>query len=387
MLLHGAIESSRDAVVTDFAPHTDVIEARNGDRAAFARLVTRYRGLVSAISLSSVANIATSEDVAQEVFLTAWRDLQSLRNPASFVPWLRQLTRHRALDAARRRQRKHARALNDTAALDAAVDPRPNPHDVMLQDERAEAVRRGLAALPDDARELVILFYREEQSLEHVALLLGLSVDAAKKRLSRARAALRDDVLARLADGIEATAPKDDFTNRVMLGVSPMTPGVGLAVGKSLLPALGKSAAFALAWAWLAGMVTGIASTAWGLRRDLRRAIDQRERYELMIIAAVTIANTILFELGVMSLPPREPATAATRLCLGTGYTLLFVAIHLGIAFIWYPRAKARRRRAEALADPNATERHAREARRARVWVAVACAVVASVIAAAWIRG
>ncbi len=59
---------------------SDVLAARQGDRDAFARLVTRYRGLVSSISLSTVRNVAVSEDVAQDVFLAAWRDLGSLRS-------------------------------------------------------------------------------------------------------------------------------------------------------------------------------------------------------------------------------------------------------------------------------------------------------------------
>src|SRR5882672_274279 len=120
----------------DLSADTDILAARTGDRDAFARLVTRYRGLVASISLSTVGNVATSEDVAQEVFLAAWRDLGSLRNPSSFLPWLRQLTRHRALDAARGGRRPDRRGFVDVATLEAAVDPRPNAEDAVLEDER-----------------------------------------------------------------------------------------------------------------------------------------------------------------------------------------------------------------------------------------------------------
>src|SRR5262245_35581453 len=151
---------------------SDVVAARTGDPRAFARLVTRYRGLVSSISLCTVGNVATSEDVAQEVFLSAWRDLGSLRNPASFLPWLRQLTRHRARDALRSRRGPDRRALVEQAALAAAVDPGPDAEDALLEDERTRAVRLALDALPSDAREVITLYYREGQSLEQVARLL-----------------------------------------------------------------------------------------------------------------------------------------------------------------------------------------------------------------------
>ncbi len=123
----------------DLPSDSDVLAARTGDPQAFARLVTRYRSLVSSISLCTVGNVAASEDVAQEVFLSAWRDLGSLRNPASFLPWLRQLTRHRALDALRSRRGPDRRALVEPDALAAAVDPRPDAQDALLEDERTRA--------------------------------------------------------------------------------------------------------------------------------------------------------------------------------------------------------------------------------------------------------
>src|SRR6185436_6600040 len=122
----------------------DVVAASTGDRDAFARLVTRYRGLVSSISLSTVGNVAASDDVAQEVFLAAWRDIGTLRNPSSFLPWLRQLTRHRALDAARSGRRPDRRGLVDDATVELAVDPRPNAQDALLEDERARVVMLAL---------------------------------------------------------------------------------------------------------------------------------------------------------------------------------------------------------------------------------------------------
>lgn len=370
----------------DLALDTDVLAARGGDRDAFARLVSRYRGLVSAISLSTVRDVGTSEDVAQEVFLSVWRDLGGLRNPASFVPWLRSLARHRALDVARGGNRRGRSKLTGDAALEAAVDPRPTAQDALLEGESARAVALGLDALPAAAREVVILFYREEQSIEQVARLLGLNETAVKKRLSRARATLREDLLVRFADAVETTAPNGEFSQRVMRSLPPFVPGGIAAAGKLALPLVTKSAAFALGWAWLAGIVGGIGSVLWGLRRDLRLSIDARERKRLWLIAALVIAGVLLFELGVMSLPARTPATVSRRLWLGTAYTLAYSALIFAAYFFGHRPLRARRRQAELVADPCTAARHAREDRRGRLFGWLASAAILAVLIAAWIR-
>jgi RNA polymerase sigma factor (sigma-70 family) len=373
-------------VLTDSSIDADVLAARTGDRVAFERLVTRYRGLVFAISLSTMRNVSASEDVAQEVFLAVWRDLGSLRDPASFLPWLRQLARRRALDAARARRRRADQGPPDDSILESAADPRPTAHDELLTSERARAVVLGIEALPEEAREVVTLYYREGQSIEQVACLLGMRQDAAKKRLSRARVTLRKEVLARFADSPDTTTPQA-FTCRVMRSLPPIAPSGVATAGKAALPLLTKSLAFALAWAWLAGLVGSIAGVLWGLRRDLRRAIDARERAELWLIAAVVIISVGFFELGVLSLPARAPTTASRRLWLGTCYTLAYSAVIYASYYFGHRRLRMRRRQAEIAAHPGAAARHAREDLRGRLFGLLAGASIIAILIAAWVRG
>ena len=88
----------------------DVLAAAGGDSQAFGRLVDATAATVCSISLAMVRSVEASEDVAQNVYLAAWQGISRLRNPASFLPWLRQLTRNQARrylrDGARRRQRR-----------------------------------------------------------------------------------------------------------------------------------------------------------------------------------------------------------------------------------------------------------------------------------------
>src|SRR6478735_3689408 len=86
-----------------------VVAAAGGDQEAFSRLVTATSGVVSSISLAILRDFELSRDVSQDVFLTAWRDLRKLRNPASFLPWLRQLTRNRAHHVLRTHVRERRR--------------------------------------------------------------------------------------------------------------------------------------------------------------------------------------------------------------------------------------------------------------------------------------
>ncbi len=367
----------------------DVLAARTGDRGAFGRLIRRYGGLVTSVSLSTVRSVSASEDVAQDVFLAAWRDLRSLRNPASFVPWLLQLTRHRALDSVRRGRGGSAAQAHDEATLAALVDPRPGTEEVLLRDERARAVATALDALPADAREVLILFYREGQSVAQVARMLGLRQDAVKKRLSRAREALREDVLAQFAEAVETTAPGEAFAGAV-LGVLPAWPSAGAGVttawivGKVLLKGLLKWAAFVTASAsGIAGAVAGGIPIVTSIRRDLRGAVDERERRELTWIGAIALVNVAVFSLGIPILANAMPGHSRFA---GTLWALSFTAVHVAVYGVWLPRAKMRRREAERLADPTASARHAREDRKMRGCASFASLSILAVIVAAWMR-
>ena len=62
--------------------------SRNGDREAFAQIVTRYQALIASVAYSGTGNLAQSEDIAQETFVTAWKQLNALREPGKLRSWL-----------------------------------------------------------------------------------------------------------------------------------------------------------------------------------------------------------------------------------------------------------------------------------------------------------
>ena len=101
---------------------------------------------------------------------------------------------------------------NAELALAMAADPGPQPMHRMLDEEREATAAELIAALPEDSREALLLFYREGQSSQQVAMLLGITDAAVRKRLSRARQQVRDDLLRRFGEFARGSAPGAAFT-------------------------------------------------------------------------------------------------------------------------------------------------------------------------------
>src|SRR2546423_13386511 len=97
----------------------ELVEAsRRGERDAFGRLVARYQDVVWAVSYSSTGNRTLGEDVAQETFIAAWRQLGQLRDAVQIGPWLCGIARNLARKARRRTWREE---LDDTADVSAGT--------------------------------------------------------------------------------------------------------------------------------------------------------------------------------------------------------------------------------------------------------------------------
>ena len=206
----------RTALTIDALIQLELPAARNGDHGAYGRIVAACQNTVTAVALAITRDVATSEDIAQEAFLNAWQHLERLHSPDSFLPWLRQITRNLARDHLRAHRNQPLDGPNAELVMAMAADPGPQPMQQVLADERESAAFELISSLPDDSREALLLFYREGQSSQQVAALLGISDAAARKRLSRARQLVRDDILKRFGDFANSSAPSAAFTAAVI---------------------------------------------------------------------------------------------------------------------------------------------------------------------------
>jgi RNA polymerase sigma factor (sigma-70 family) len=344
----------------------EVLAARDGDRQAFARLVDATRNVVCSVTLAIVRDVEASEDLAQDVFVAAWTGLPTLRAPDSFLPWLRQLARNRAHEHLRGRVRRRQRLASWEPAAEASPDRAPLASERLITEEERQALALAMDALPEEAREVVTLYYREGSSVLQVARLLDLSEDAVKKRLERARTALREAVLTRFADSVRTTTPGAAFTLAVAAGLAAAAPGTASAAavvggaganGKllALLAGLGGT---------LAGLAGGLAGIWLGLRLEERKALDQRERRELRSLGVRASLLTVLAMAGMFAAPRLAAWGYAPVGAMIFGAAYLVFAV--GLALLYgrvLPRILARRHAAELIRDPAAALRQRRQAR------------------------
>ena len=197
-----------------------VAETLGGNRDAFSQIVVRYQSLICSLAYSATGSLGQSEDVAQETFITAWRRLRMLREPAKLRAWLCGIARNRINNTLRREGREPLTASEPLETAREAPASEPSPPDQAISREEAAILWRALERIPQLYREPLVLFYREQQSIEAVAQDLGLSEDAVKQRLSRGRKLLQEEFLAFVAGALKQTRPGKTFT----LGVIAALP-------------------------------------------------------------------------------------------------------------------------------------------------------------------
>ncbi|GII92750.1 RNA polymerase sigma factor [Sinosporangium siamense] len=158
-----------------------IIRCRLGEREAFAELVRTWHDPVWTY-VRRMLSAAEADDVAQEVWLAVFRGLPRLKEPARFAPWL--------FTIARRAVSNRLRVEYARPEVPIAADPVVGDAvDVLL--DRAEMIV-NLSALPVIEREILVLFYLEDLSLEDCAQICAIPVGTVKSRLSRARRMLHD---------------------------------------------------------------------------------------------------------------------------------------------------------------------------------------------------
>lgn len=175
-----------------------VRRAKAGEEAAFRALCERYEGLLAARVRRFVDGALRRKvsvlDVLQEAYLAGHQRLAEFedRGEGAFGAWLAQIAEFKAREAVRRYAGAEKRAAGREVSRGARRDTAEvagvgaSPSQVAIAGERAEAVRRAMAALPDDHRHVLQLVQVDHLSIEHAAVLMGRSRDAVKKLYGRA---------------------------------------------------------------------------------------------------------------------------------------------------------------------------------------------------------
>lgn len=157
--------------------------AANAPTFDFASLVRQHQAMVFSIAWHMLRDRAVAEELAQDVFLSLHEHLAELESAEHVLFWLRRVTSNRALDEARRRQRRPMVSL-ENAPEPVAVSSTGDP---ML----GTALKKLIAALPEKSRAIVVLRYQEDMDPTEIAKALGIPVGTVKSQLQRALALLR----------------------------------------------------------------------------------------------------------------------------------------------------------------------------------------------------
>ncbi len=226
-----------------------------GQRDAFAQIVTRYQSLVCSLAYSATGSLSQSEDLAQEVFIAAWKGLRTLREPEKLRSWLCGIARNIIANAMRNRRQEPTVAAESLDAVQAQASPEMLPVERVISSEEESILWRSLEHIPEVYREPLVLFYREGQSIESVSEKLELSEEAVKQRLSRGRKLLKMEVASFVESALGRSAPGRGFTAAVLAGIPELSmpvgaSSVGIALSKG--SAAAKAGSFA---AFIAGML------------------------------------------------------------------------------------------------------------------------------------
>ncbi len=173
-------------------PPEAVAAAQAGDERAFALIVEHYERAVFGIAWRMTHDAAAAEDMAQEVFLRAWRKLGTFRLGQPLRPWLLRLASHVCINALKKRRPVPVAMLaDDEGDAREPVSEAPSAPELAARGEAAAHLEAAIAQLPDEYRLLITLRHVEELSYEEIAAALGRPLGTIKVQLFRARERLR----------------------------------------------------------------------------------------------------------------------------------------------------------------------------------------------------
>lgn len=163
-----------------------VLQAKQGDQHAFARLVEAYQGPVYNLAYRMLGNSSEAEDAVQETFLRVYTKFSTYDTEFKFSSWILSIASHHCVDRLRRR-RGNLASLEEIQASRWVPDEKPRPEALTLREEKRAALRDMLKALPAQYRLVIVLRYWHDMSYEEIAEVTESTQSAVKSRLHRAR--------------------------------------------------------------------------------------------------------------------------------------------------------------------------------------------------------
>ena len=163
-----------------------------GEQNAYAELVNRYQAYVFTLVLRMIKSREDAEEVAQDVFVKAYRSLADFRGESKFSTWLYTIANTTSITFLRKKK-LDVHSLDNEKVFEVA-DSKDSGFRANLveQKSRVNMVNEAIALLSPDDAEIITLFYKAEQNLEEISRILRLETNTVKVRLHRARTRLKE---------------------------------------------------------------------------------------------------------------------------------------------------------------------------------------------------
>ena len=163
-----------------------VQQALTGDADAFGEIVRRWERRIFALAFGMLGREEDARDATQETFLAAFRNLRAFRGEAKVSSWLHRIAINQCITRQRRAKVRNETGLELEAEKNAVAFSLPahaSPARVAEGQERSEAVRRAVSALPTDLRQVVVMKEFEELTFQEISEALDLPLSTVKSRL------------------------------------------------------------------------------------------------------------------------------------------------------------------------------------------------------------
>ena len=155
---------------TEMYNETELLKASmQGDTVAFEVIVKKYQSFICAITFSATADFGKSEELAQETFISAWKNLTQLKDISKFRGWLSSIARNKIRNSFRNQKRD---LLQKAVSLDQIQEDGVTDSEAaeeFITKQQQAVVQQALKKIPEKYREPLVLFYREQQSIKQKA--------------------------------------------------------------------------------------------------------------------------------------------------------------------------------------------------------------------------
>ena len=210
----------------------------SGDDEAFGTLIQKYRKGVHALAWRKIGDFHYAEEITQDVFLQAYKNLARLKNPNQFAGWLYVIVNRLCINWLQR-HKPQAQSLEATSTKEIEEFSYTcyvsEQRETEALERRYAIVKKVLDKLPESERTVVTLYYLGEMTTKEIAKFLGVSVNTIKSRLRRARKRLLDDQELLVKKVFSSVQLSENLTSNIMRQIADLKPTPPL-TAKPMLP-------------------------------------------------------------------------------------------------------------------------------------------------------